>query len=246
MIEVHHLQKRFGDVVAVAGVTLRARDGEITGLLGPNGAGKTTTMRMLGTLVTPDAGEARIDGIDIARAPQQARQHLGVLPDLRGLYPRLTAREQIRYFGVLNGLTGDALEARIEALIDKLELGPLADRRVQGFSQGERTKVAIARALVHDPRNVLLDEPTNGLDVMSTRAMRDIVRALRDEGRCLVYTSHVMQEVAAVCDRIVIIARGGVIAEGTPETLRAQAGGIELEEAFVKIVAEASESGARA
>lgn len=241
MIEVQKLQKRFGEVVAVDGVTFTARDGEIVGLLGPNGAGKTTTMRMLATLVTPDAGQARIDGVDIVGDPQRARQHLGVLPDLRGLYPRLTTREQIRYFGALNGITGEALDERTDALIDKLDLRPLADRRVQGFSQGERTKVAIARALVHDPRNVLLDEPTNGLDVMSTRAMRDIVRALREEERCLVYTSHVMQEVAAVCDRIVIIAGGRVIAEGSPDALRAQAGGIELEEAFVKIVADAAE-----
>ncbi len=245
MIEVNDLQKRFGNVVAVAGVTFQARDGEITGLLGPNGAGKTTTMRMLGTLVAPDAGSASIDGIDIARDPRLARQRLGVLPDLRGLYPRLTAREQIRYFGALSGLAGEALDARTEALVDKLDLRALADRRVQGFSQGERTKVAIARALIHDPRNVLLDEPTNGLDVMSTRAMRDIVRALREEGRCLVYTSHVMQEVAAVCDRIVIIAKGRVIDEGTPAALSERFGGIELEEAFVKIVAQASELGAR-
>ena len=239
MIEVDNLQKRFGEVVAVAGVTFQARDAAVTGLLGPNGAGKTTTMRMLGTLVSPDAGSARIDGIDLARAPQLARRHLGVLPDLRGLYPRLTAREQIRYFGVLNGLSGEALEARIAALIDKLDLAPLADRRVEGFSQGERTKVAIARALVHDPKNLLLDEPTNGLDVMSTRAMRDIVRSLREEGRCVVYTSHVMQEVAAVCDHIVIVAHGRVVAEGTAGELSARAGGIELEEAFVRIVAEA-------
>lgn len=243
MIEVHNLEKRFGDVVAVQGVTFTARDGEITGLLGPNGAGKTTTMRMIGTLVTPDAGEARIDGIDLRRDPKQARTRLGVLPDLRGLYPRLTSREQIRYFGVLNGLGGDELDARVDSLLDQLDLRPLADRRVQGFSQGERTKVAIARALVHDPRNVLLDEPTNGLDVMSTRAMRDIVRALREEGRCVVYTSHVMQEVAAVCDRIVIVARGRVIAEGTPDALREQAGGIELEEAFVRIVAKDAAEG---
>lgn len=243
MIEVHNLEKRFGDVVAVQGVTFTARDGEITGLLGPNGAGKTTTMRMIGTLVTPDAGEARIDGVDLRRDPKQARTRLGVLPDLRGLYPRLTSREQIRYFGVLNGLVGDELDARVDSLLDQLDLRPLADRRVQGFSQGERTKVAIARALVHDPRNVLLDEPTNGLDVMSTRAMRDIVRALREEGRCVVYTSHVMQEVAAVCDRIVIVARGRVIAEGTPDALREQAGGIELEEAFVRIVAKDAAEG---
>ena len=243
MIEVHNLEKRFGDVVAVQGVTFTARDGEITGLLGPNGAGKTTTMRMIGTLITPDAGEARIDGVDLRRDPKQARTRLGVLPDLRGLYPRLTSREQIRYFGVLNGLGGDELDARVDSLLDQLDLRPLADRRVQGFSQGERTKVAIARALVHDPRNVLLDEPTNGLDVMSTRAMRDIVRALREEGRCVVYTSHVMQEVAAVCDRIVIVARGRVIAEGTPDALREQAGGIELEEAFVRIVAKDAAEG---
>ena len=240
MIEAQHLQKRFGEVEAVRDVSFTAKDAAVTGLLGPNGAGKTTTMRMLGTLVRPTSGTARADGIDLTADPAAARRTLGILPDLRGLYPRFTAREQIRYFGLLNGLSGGALEEKISELIRRLELTAIADRRADGFSQGERTKVAIARALVHGPQNVLLDEPTNGLDVMSTRAMRDIVRSLAQEGRCVVYTSHVMQEVAAVCDRIVILARGRVAAEGTADELRDLAGTRDLEDAFVKIVAGAA------
>ncbi len=241
MIEARHLQKCFGEVTAVRDVSFTAKDAAVTGLLGPNGAGKTTTMRMLGTLVRPTSGTALADGIDLTAEPEAARRTLGILPDLRGLYPRFTAREQIRYFGELNGLSGNELEARIDELIRRLDLTAIADRRADGFSQGERTKVAIARALVHGPQNVLLDEPTNGLDVMSTRAMREIVRSLAGEGRCVVYTSHVMQEVAAVCDRIVILARGQVVAEGTADELRELAGTPGLEDAFVKIVAQAEQ-----
>lgn len=236
MICAEGLQKRFGQVLAVAEVTFAAEDGRITGLLGPNGAGKTTTLRMISSLVVPDGGRALVDGIEVAARPMEARRRLGVLPDAKGLYPRLTAREHIRYFGELHGLGGEPLEARVEALIEKLEMKKVADRRVQGFSQGERTKVAIARALVHDPRNVLLDEPTNGLDVMSTRAMREIVRGLRAEGRCVLFTSHVMQEVAALCDRIVVIAAGRVVADGTADELRARTGRDALEDAFVEII----------
>lgn len=239
MIETSHLKKDFGQVQAVRDVGFIARDGQVTGLLGPNGAGKTTTMRMMGTLVAPTGGSVMVDGVDALANPGEARRRLGILPDLRGLYPRLTPREQIRYFGQLNGLEGAELEDRIQRLVERLGLTRVADRPVDGFSQGERTKVAIARALVHDPKNVLLDEPTNGLDVMSTRAMRDVVRSLKDEGRCVVYTSHVMQEVAAVCDRIVIVARGRVAAEGTADELRERAGTQGLEDAFVAIVEKA-------
>jgi sodium transport system ATP-binding protein len=236
MICADSLQKRFGEVLAVAEVSFTAEDGRITGLLGPNGAGKTTTLRMISSLVVPDGGRALVDGVEVAASPMEARRRLGVLPDAKGLYPRLTAREHIRYFGELHGLAGEALEARVEALVEKLEMKKVADRRVQGFSQGERTKVAIARALVHDPRNVLLDEPTNGLDVMSTRAMREIVRGLKAEGRCVLFTSHVMQEVAALCDRIVVVAAGRVVAEGTADELRARTGREALEDAFVEII----------
>ena len=236
MIEVTGLRKAFGDVVAVDDVSFAAADGAITGILGPNGAGKTTSLRMVYGLLQPDAGSVSIDGIDPRTDPRGARARLGVLPDSKGIYPRLTARENIRYYGKIHGLRGPALEARVESLIASLDLTAVADRRAQGFSQGERMKVAIARALVHDPMNVLLDEPTNGLDVMSTRAMRELIGSLRDQGRCVVFSSHVMQEVSALCDRIVVIARGRVAAAGTSDELLSQTGQSSLEEAFVTLI----------
>ncbi len=236
MIEVQNLHKRFGAVTAVEDVSFTAEDGVVTGLLGPNGAGKTTTLRMLYTLIKPDRGTARIDGMDAARQPMEVRRAIGVLPDARGLYPRLTAREHARYAGELHGLSGAALDKRVDELVELLEMKDIADRRAEGFSQGERMKVALARALVHGPRNVLLDEPTNGLDVMSTRAVRTLIRKLKAEGHCVLFSSHVMQEVAALCDRIVVVARGRVVAEGTPEELRARTGKESLEEAFVSII----------
>lgn len=239
MIEVHDLRKAFGDVKAVDGVNFQARDGEITGLLGPNGAGKTTTLRMLYTLMAPDGGSLRVDGIDALAQPLQVRRRLGVLPDARGLYRRLTARENIHYFARLQGLDEDAVRRRSQELIDALDMADVADRRTEGFSQGQRVKTAIARALVHDPQNVILDEPTNGLDVMATRAMRNFLRELRAKGRCVLFSSHIMQEVAALCDRIVIIAAGRVVAAGTADELRAQAGTENLEDAFVSIIGSA-------
>ena len=232
MIEVAHLHKRFGEVVAVDDVSFRAADGVVTGLLGPNGAGKTTTLRMLTTLIRPDRGEARIDGADVSQDPIEARRRIGVLPDARGLYPRLTAREHIEYAAALHGI--NRAGKRIDALLDLLDMRPLESRRVEGFSNGERVKVALARALVHEPRNVMLDEPTNGLDVMSTRAVRELIRKLKAEGKCVLFSSHVMQEVSALCDRIVIIAHGRVLADGTPDEIRG--GAVSLEEAFVKII----------
>jgi sodium transport system ATP-binding protein len=236
MIEVRELHKAFGDVRAVDGVGFTARDGEITGLLGPNGAGKTTTLRMLYTLMTPDRGQVLVDGIDAAVDPLAVRRRLGVLPDARGLYKRLTARENIDYFARLQGLPEDELRQRREALVQALEMGDIADRRTEGFSQGQRVKTAIARALIHDPGNVILDEPTNGLDVMATRALRQFMLKLRAEGRCVLFSSHIMQEVGALCDRIVVIARGRVVADETPDALRAQTGEANLEDAFVKII----------
>jgi sodium transport system ATP-binding protein len=223
-------------VVAVEDVSFVAKDGAITGLLGPNGAGKTTTLRMLCTLVRPDRGEVLVDGLRGADDPTAIKRRLGVLPDAHGLYPRLTAREHIRYFGELQGLFGAELEQRVDALIDLLDMKDIEDRRAQGFSQGERMKVSIARALVHGPQNLLLDEPTNGLDVMSTRAMRELIRRLRSEGRCIVFSSHVMQEVSALCDEIVVVARGRVVANGTPDELRREAGQENLEDAFVHLI----------
>ncbi|RKH00330.1 ATP-binding cassette domain-containing protein [Corallococcus sp. CA053C] len=243
MIEARNLHKQFGKVTAVEDVTFTAEDGVITGLLGPNGAGKTTTLRMLYTLVRPDSGTATVDGVDVAKDPQGARRALGVLPDARGLYPRLTAREHARYFGELHGLSGATLDARVEELVELLEMKDIADRRTEGFSQGERVKVALARALVHGPRNVLLDEPTNGLDVMATRSVRTLLRKLKAQGCCVVFSSHVMQEVAALCDRIVVVARGRVVADGTADALRARTGKDSLEEAFVSVIG--SEQGLR-
>jgi sodium transport system ATP-binding protein len=190
---------------------------------------------MLSGLLRPDAGRILVDGIDVAADPIGAQRAMGLLPDSRGLYPRLTPREHIRYFGELHGLRADALATRIDALLKLLGLDPLADRRVAGFSQGERTKVALARALVHAPRNVILDEPTNGLDVMSTRAVRALIRELKHDGCCVVFSSHIMQEVSALCDRIVVIAQGTVVANGTPDDLRRQAGSDDLEDAFVRL-----------
>ncbi|HQZ31587.1 MAG TPA: ATP-binding cassette domain-containing protein [Arenimonas sp.] len=236
MIEVRNLHKAFGKVKAVDGVSFRANDGQITGLLGPNGAGKTTSLRMLYTLMKPDAGQVLVDGIDANMDPTGVRRRLGVLPDSRGLYKRLSSRENIRYFGRLHGLDDALIAQRTLALATALEMGDIIDRRTEGFSQGQRVKTAIARALVHDPRNVILDEPTNGLDVMATRAMRRFLHQLRDEGRCVLFSSHIMQEVAALCDRIVIIARGQVVAEGTPDELREQTGESNLEDAFVKAI----------
>ena len=237
MIRVEGLRKQFGPVVAVDGVTFDATNGAITGLLGPNGAGKTTTLRMLYAVMRPDAGVIRIDDVDAVRAPQDAQSRLGVLPDGFGLYPRLTAREHIRYFGELHGIGGKALARRTGELLELLDMSAIADRRVAGFSHGERTKVALARALVHEPRNVLLDEPTNGLDVMSTRAVRTILRTLRETGHCVLFSSHVMQEVSALCDRIVVITAGRVVAHGTPDELRALTGRPNLEDAFVALAA---------
>jgi len=238
MIEARGLYKSFGGLKAVDGVSFVARDGEITGLLGPNGAGKTTTLRMLYTLLRPDAGSIHVDGRDAQLEPLAVRRTLGVLPDARGLYRRLSARENIEYFAALQGLDRESARARTDALVDALAMQDIAARRTAGFSQGERVKTAIARALVHDPRNVLLDEPTNGLDVAATRALREFLRGLKAAGRCVLLSTHLMQEVAALCDRIVIIARGRVVANGTSDELRRQAGEQNLEDAFMRLIGE--------
>ncbi len=240
MIVAENLHKAFktktGLIKAVENVGFQAEDGQITGLLGPNGAGKTTTMRMLYTLMTPDQGRVLVDGIDASTDAVAVRRRLGVLPDARGVYKRLTARENIAYFGQLHGMSAAQIRARTQVLSKALDMDDILDRQTDGFSQGQRTKTAIARALVHDPRNVILDEPTNGLDVMTTRALRGFLRGLRDEGRCVIFSSHIMQEVAALCDRIVIIAHGTVMAAGSADELRAQTGEDNLEDAFVKVI----------
>jgi sodium transport system ATP-binding protein len=238
LIETHDLAKHFGPVEAVRHVSFIAPDGAITGLLGPNGAGKTTTLRMISTLVTPTRGRAMVDGIDCAVDPLAVRARLGVLSDARGIYARLTARENIAYYGALRGMAPAAVDAAIERLAQLLDLTALLDRRSDGFSQGERMKVAIARTIVHDPPNVMLDEPTNGLDVMTTRKLRDVIKALREAGKCVLFSSHVMQEVSALCDEIVIVARGAVVAQGTSASLLEASGCTTLEDAFVKLSGE--------
>jgi len=236
MIQVQGLSKSFGKVKAVHNVSFSAPDGQITGLLGPNGAGKSTTLRMLYTLLKPESGSAQVDGFDVLKSPLEIQSRIGVLADARGLYSRLTSRENIRYFGRLHGLSGEALENQINSLMVLLDMQPIADRKTDGFSTGEKLKVAIARTLVHNPKNVLLDEPTNGLDVMSTRAMRQFILRLRDEGKCVLFTSHIMQEVAALCDQIVVISHGEVTATGSPDDLRKQTGMENLEDAFVAVI----------
>jgi sodium transport system ATP-binding protein len=233
VIELAGVAKRFGAVRALDGVSFAVRDGRITGLLGPNGAGKTTALRVLYGVLAPDAGRATVDGLDLAREREAAQRRLGALPHAHGLSPRLTAREHLAFAGRLHGLSGEALDARIDAVSALLDLGPVLGRRTEGFSQGQRLRVALARALVHDPPNVVLDEPTTGLDVAGTRAVRAILRRLRDEGRCVLLSSHVMQEVAAVCDEVVVVARGRVVATGTPAELMAATGRETLEDAFV-------------
>ena len=235
MIRVENLHKRFGKVHAVDGVSFTAPDGKVTGLLGPNGAGKTTTLRMLYTLMRPDEGRILVDDVDAVADPEGARKRLGVLPDQSGLYPRLSAREHIHYFGELQGIRGRDLATRTADLLKMLDMTDIADRRSAGYSHGERTKTALARAIVHNPGNVLLDEPTNGLDVMSTRAVRDIIRRLKAEGHTVLFSSHVMQEVSALCDTIVVIARGKIVASGSPDDLRSLTGHQNLEDAFVAL-----------
>ncbi len=244
MIEVQQLTKSFTTgrgrqrrtVQAVAGVDFTAANGCITGLLGPNGAGKTTTLRIAAALLEPDSGAVRVDGIEVARRPSAALARMGMLSDARGLYPRLTARENIVYFGRLHGMSAAAASQRAEALAEVLDMKPLLERRTEGFSQGERMKTALARALVHDPANIVLDEPTNGLDVLATRALREALRRLRDDhGKCIVFSTHIMQEVERLCDHVVVVSHGRTVAAGSVQQLMAQAGCDDFEETFVKL-----------
>ena len=236
MIEVTNLSKSFGEVKALNSLSFKALDGQITGILGPNGAGKTTCLRTLYGLLKADSGSAIIDGIDASKSPLKARKQLGIFPDKFGLHERLTSYEQIDYFASLHGMTGDAKHQAIEQVIKDLQMEELAHRRTNGFSQGQRMKVTLAQALVHQPRNFVLDEPTRGLDVMSTRVLRDYLAKFKEKGHCILFSSHVMQEVAALCDRVIIVAGGKLAAEGTPEQLCELAGESQLEEAFVKII----------
>ena len=236
MIRVDGIHKSFGKVHAVRGVSFEAPDGKITGLLGPNGAGKSTTMRVLYTVLRPDEGHATIDGVDVVADSLGARQRIGALPHSAGLYPQLTARENVAYFAKLCGMDGAEIDDRVNEIIRLLEIEDFADRRTKGFSHGQRTKVALARAQVHDPRNVILDEPTSGLDVMATRSLRALILKLKDEGRCVLFSSHIMQEVAALCDDICIIAHGKVAIDDSIDGIRQRTGCDDIEDAFVEAI----------
>ena len=236
MIKVDDIHKTFGKVHAVRGVSFEAPDGKITGLLGPNGAGKSTTMRVLYTVLKPDEGHATIDGVDVVEDSLGARQLIGALPHSAGLYPQLSARENVAYFATLCGMDKAEIDDRVDAIIKLLEIEDFADRRTKGFSHGQTTKVSLARALVHNPRNVILDEPTSGLDVMATRSLRRLILNLKDDGRCVLFSSHIMQEVAALCDDICIIAHGRVAIDDSIEGIRERTGCEDIEDAFVEAI----------
>ncbi|MFK7996011.1 MAG: ATP-binding cassette domain-containing protein [Granulosicoccus sp.] len=234
-------RSRNTDIIAVDGVSFNAADGSITGLLGPNGAGKSTTLRMLATLVSPDSGTARIDGADVTGDVLEVRKQLGFMPHNAGIYPRLSARENIHYYARLCGLSKTQAQARVGQLIEQLDMKTFADRRATGFSQGQKTKVALGRALVHRPQTIMLDEPTNGLDVMATRGLREIIRQLAADGHCILFSSHIMQEVAALCNHIAIIAAGQIAMEDTLQGILARTGENDLEDAFVQATRELTE-----
>ena len=236
MIRVDDLRKSFDEVKAVRGISFAADNGKITGLLGPNGAGKSTTLRVLYTVLKPDSGSAVIDGVDVVADSLAARARIGTLPHGSGLYPHLTARENIEYYAKLYDMPADTIDEAVQKVIDQLDINDFADRRTKGFSQGQKTKVSLARSLVHGPQNVILDEPSNGLDVMATRSLRELIRQLRDAGKCVLFSSHVMQEVAALCDEIVIIASGQVALHDTADGIRNATGCDDLEDAFVKAI----------
>jgi sodium transport system ATP-binding protein len=236
MIEVHEVRKQFGEVKALGGVSFTARDGQITALLGPNGAGKTTLLRTLIGLLKRDHGTISVDGVDPEKQPLLVRGKIGFLTDQFGLYERLSTREYLRYFGELNGMSGALLNRRIDEVSALLAMDDILERRSKGFSQGQRIKVAMARTLLHRPRHLLLDEPSRGLDVMSTRALRQALAALRDEGCCVIMATHVMQEVTHLCDDVIVIARGHTVAQGSPQQLCERTGIANLEDAFVSLV----------
>lgn len=236
MISIDRLSKRFAEVVAVSNISLQAKDGLITGLLGPNGAGKSTTLRSIYGLQKPDRGEILIDGIDVNLDHTRAMEKVGIFPDSVGLYDRLTTREHLKFYGEMHNLHHTGLDTAISRVSTYFDLNELMDRRCKGFSHGQQMKVALSRALIHAPQNLVLDEPTNGLDVMSIRTLRAILKRLRNEGRCILFSSHVMQEVSVLCDFIYIMAKGQIVAEGTPDFLCEISGQVNLEEAFVKLI----------
>jgi len=236
MIKVTNLSKRIGKVQALDGLSFSAEDGMITGLLGPNGAGKTTCLRTVFGLLKPDEGIAEVDGIDVGRNPLAAKQQLGLFPDPFGLYERLSPREYIRFFAELSGMPSKAAKQATADVLGKLKMDDIADRHCKGFSQGQRMKTALAQAIVHQPTNIILDEPTRGLDVMSTRVLRELLLDLKRQGHCVLFSSHVMQEVAALCDKVIVMTQGRVVAAGSPTDLCRQTGKESLEDAFIQLI----------
>jgi sodium transport system ATP-binding protein len=236
MIEITNLRKCYKNAVAVNTLSFVAQDGLVTGLLGPNGAGKTTALRAISGLLKPDAGDVKVDGLDVSIDPAGARKRLGALPEVVGLYDHLTVREHLVYAGELHGMPVETLNRQVDTLLDRFALLPLSARRASTLSLGQKRRVALARVLVHEPANVVLDEPTSGLDVLSAREVRREVRRLADSGRAVLFSSHVMPEVSAVCDRIVVMSKGLVAAAGTPAEIMARAGVASLEDAFVKLI----------
>lgn len=242
MIEVKNLHKSFADIHAVDNLSFEAQNGEVLGLIGHNGAGKTTTFRIVAGLLKPDKGHTAVDGFDCRSERLEAQRRLGILPDVRGLYPRLTGREHILYYGRLHGLVGEALERRVDELIDRLGMGDFAYRRCKGYSRGQELKVALARALVHEPQNMIFDEPTNGLDVASSRNVHELIREMRDQGRSIIISSHIMSEVSRLCDRLVIMADGALLMQGSPEELLRRTGRATLEDIFLATSATGKEA----
>ena len=242
MIKATSLTKSYGTVSAVNDVSFEAASGKVTALLGPNGAGKSTILRILSTIISPDTGSATIDGLDVTTDTMDVRRKIGVLPHNTGIYDRLTAIENIRYFGNLQQVKRAELTDRIDKLIHLLDMNEFCNRRVSGFSQGQKMKVALARALVHDPQYILLDEPTNGLDVMATRALRKVIHDIKDAGKCILFSSHVMQEVESLCDHLVILGQGKHKFCGTIKELQERSGTANLEDAFVMISSEGGSS----
>lgn len=236
MIKVTDLYKKIGSVQALNGLSFHAENGTITGLLGPNGAGKTTCLRTIFGLLKADQGTAEIDGFNVVTHSDAAKQQLGLFPDPFGLYERLTPREYVQFFAELNGMTASAAKHATQDVLQLLKMDDIADRRCQGFSQGQRMKTALAQAIVHKPTNIVLDEPTRGLDVMSTRVLRDLLLMLKQQGHCVLFSSHVMQEVAALCDQVVVMAQGRVVAQGSPAELCQRTGKSSLEDAFICLI----------
>ena len=241
MIEVKELKKSFGKVIALDGASFSAKDGKITALLGPNGAGKSTCLRILSTIIKPSSGDATVSGFDVLKDSFEVREQIGVLPHNSGIYSRLNATENIEYYGQLHGIQADELKEKTENLLEQLQMKDFCLRPAEGYSQGQKIKVALARALIHDPLNILLDEPSSGLDIMATRALRDIINGLKDSGKCILFSSHIMQEVETLCEDIVIINKGVVKFNGTIDEFRNHSGSQDLEEAFLKITGSAGE-----